>query len=83
EVATRAAELAAITLEQESRRLTEGLSDTFRVLSYQDALVAARIREVAARIDYQQALNALYQVMGNSLERYEIAAALPREGARP
>jgi len=83
EVATRAAELAAITLEQESRRLTEGLSDTFRVLSYQEALVAARIREVAARIDYQQALNALYQVMGNSLERYEIAAALPREGARP
>ncbi len=83
EVARRYAELAATTLEQENRRLAEGLSDTFRVLNYQNALVAARLREVAARIDYHTALNRLYRAMGANLERYAIVAALPPEGAQP
>mgnify|MGYP001373338876 CR=1 FL=1 len=83
EVASRYAALAETTLEQEDRRLSEGLSDTFRVLSFQNALVAARIREVGARIDYHKALSSLYQAMGTNLERYEIVAALPREGVQP
>jgi len=83
EVARRYAALAAITLEQENRRLAEGLSDTFRVLTFQNALVTARLREVAAEVDYHKALNSLYRQMGSSLERYAIVAALPQEGVEP
>jgi len=83
EVAQRYAALAGTTLEQENRRLQEGLSDTFRVLSFQNALVDARLRETAARIDYHKALAALHRAMGTNLERYDILAALPRQGALP
>jgi len=80
DVAKRYAELAQVTLDQEDRRLAEGLSDTFRVLNFQNALIAARIREVSAKVDYHKALNNLHLAMGKNLERYEIVAALPREG---
>lgn len=83
DVARRYAELAQVTLEQEDRRLAEGLSDTFRVLNFQNALISARIREVSAKIDYHKALNNLHRAMGVNLERYDIVAALPREGAQP
>lgn len=83
EVARRSTELARTSLEQETRRLQEGLSDTFRVLAFQDALVAARLREVSARVDYQRSLANLYQAAGANLARYDIHAALPREGALP
>ncbi|PLX98526.1 MAG: hypothetical protein C0623_12695 [Desulfuromonas sp.] len=81
EVAKRYAALAEETLEQENQRLDEGLSDTFRVLSFQNALITARIREISAKVDYYKALSTLFAAMGTNLERYEIVAALPRIGA--
>ena len=83
EVAQRYAALAQTTLDQETRRLQEGLSDTFRVLTFQNALIAARVREVAAKTDYYRAQAVLHQAMGTNLERYNIVAALPHEGAMP
>lgn len=82
-VARRYASLAQSTLDQETRRLQEGLSNTFRVLTFQNALVEAKIREVAAKTDYYRAQARLYQAMGTNLERYNIVAALPQEGAMP
>jgi outer membrane protein TolC len=83
QVARRYADLAQTTLDQENRRLQEGLSNSFRILTFQDALVTALTREVAARTDYSRAEAALHQAMGTSLERYNIVAALPHEGALP
>ncbi len=83
QVAHRYANLAQTTLDQETRRLQEGLSNTFRVLTFQNALVTARTREVAAQTDYHRAEVALYQAMGTNLERYNIIAALPHEGVLP
>lgn len=83
EVARRYAALAQTTLDQENRRLQEGLSNSFRVLTFQSALVTARTREVAARTDYYRAEVALQQAMGTNLQRYNIIAALPHEGAMP
>ncbi len=83
EVARRYAALAETTLDQETRRLEEGLSNTFRVLTFQNALVTARTREVAAQTDYSRSVAALFQAMGTNLERYNILAALPHEGAKP
>lgn len=78
--ARRSAELAESSLQQENRRLQEGLSDTFRVLRFQEALLTARLREVSARTDYLRAQAALALAMGVNLERYHIFAALPHEG---
>jgi outer membrane protein TolC len=83
EVAKRYADLAQTTLDQETRRLQEGLSNTFRVLTFQNALVDAKIREVSAKTDYYRAQASLYQAMGTNLERYNIVAALPHEGVTP
>jgi len=83
QVANRYAALAQTTLEQETRRLQEGLSNSFRVLTFQNALVDAKIREVAAKTDYYRAQATLYEAMGTNLERYNIVAALPHEGVTP
>ena len=82
-VAQRYAALAQTTLDQETRRLQEGLSNTFRVLIFQNSLVDAKIREVSAKTDYYRAQASLYQAMGTNLERYNIVAALPHEGVTP
>ena len=81
QVAHRYAALAQTTLDQENRRLQEGLSNSFRVLTFQNALVTARTREVAAKTDCYRAEVALHLAMGTILERYNIIAALPHEGA--
>ena len=82
-VARSSSELAQATLDQENRRLEEGLSDTFRILSFQNALVSAKVSEVAAITDYYRAQASLFQAMGVNLERYNIVAALPHQGAMP
>ncbi len=82
-VARQSAELAQTTLSQENRRLDEGLSDTFRILIFQNALIAAKVSEVAAIADFCRAQASLYRAMGTNLERYNIVAALPHQGAMP
>ncbi len=83
EVARRTSALAQTTLDQETRRLQEGLSDTFRLLIIQNSLVTAKVSEVAALTDYQQAWANLYQATGENLKHYDIVAALPHQGAMP
>ncbi len=68
--------LSKKTLAQENTRLNSGLSDTFRVLDYQESLISARIRHITAVADYRKGLARLYQAMGTNLERYGILASL-------
>ncbi|MDW7709876.1 MAG: TolC family protein [Deferrisomatales bacterium] len=75
-VAERFHRLAAATLSQEMERLKEGLSDTFRVLTFQDDLTEAHIRKEAALSDSQKGLASLYRAMGKNLERHGIVAEL-------
>ncbi|PXF55680.1 MAG: hypothetical protein C4B58_14595 [Deltaproteobacteria bacterium] len=71
-VAERTEELAEITLAQEMERLKEGLSDTFRVLIFQNSVIQARIRKTSAIVDFNQGLANLYRAMGTNLKRYDI-----------
>lgn len=72
QVAERFQQLADITLSQEMERLTEGLSDTFRVLDFQAAVIEARVRKANARIDFHQGMASLFRAMGANLERHGI-----------
>lgn len=76
-VAERTEELAEITLAQEMERLKEGLSDTFRILIFQNSVIQARIRKTSAIVDFNQGLANLYRAMGTNLKRYDIAADKP------
>lgn len=71
-IAGRFERLAEKTLEQEMLRLKGGLSDTFRVLTFQEDLVEARVRKVQAVLDLNQGLADLYLAMGTNLERFEM-----------
>lgn len=82
-VARHSAELARLTLDQENRRLSEGLSDTFRVLSFQNALLAAQLSELAALSDYHRAQAELSFATGTILARHDIGTVLPTQGAIP
>ena len=71
--------LARTTLDQEMTRLKRGLSDTFRILDFQDELVRAHIRQVKAVIDFHQGMANLYRAMGANLDRYDILADVDSE----
>lgn len=79
-VSDRFVSLAETTLDQENRRMQEGLSDSFRLLTFQNALIEARIRRATALTDYRKGLALLYKAMGQNLEHYDITAALPPQG---
>ncbi|WP_291315583.1 TolC family protein [Desulfuromonas sp.] len=68
-VAGRFEALADLTLKQEMERLVEGLSDTFRILDFQDDVIDARIRNITAQADVNRGLASLHRAMGNNLER--------------
>ncbi|MFO7578141.1 MAG: TolC family protein [Pelovirga sp.] len=68
-VAERFQLLADQTLNQEMERLYEGLSDTFRILDFQDKVIEARIRRTNALADFNQGLTSLFRAMGDNLER--------------
>jgi outer membrane protein TolC len=78
-VADRFERLAEETLHQEMARLREGLSDTFRILDFQDDLIGARIRKVAAVADFHRGMADLHRAMGMNLERFNIAAEVETE----
>lgn len=69
QVAERFQQLADTTLAQEMERMREGLSDTFRILDFQDNVIEARIRKTNAQVDFHQGLAGLYRAMGINLER--------------
>ncbi|HEY7745167.1 MAG TPA: TolC family protein [Desulfuromonadales bacterium] len=76
QVAERFQRLADITLSQEMERLQEGLTDTFRVLDFQAAVIEARVRKSNAQIDFHQGMASLYRAMGTNLERRGIVHTL-------
>ncbi|MGI6454722.1 MAG: TolC family protein [bacterium] len=72
-------ELADRSLEQENTRFTEGLSDTFRLLDFQDDVIDARIRKINALTDYHQGLASFYRALGINLNRYNIELTMDTE----
>ncbi len=65
-------QLAAKTLHQEEERMKRGLSDTFRILNFQEDFTEAKIRKIKALIDYHKALATLYRAMGTNYRRHRI-----------
>lgn len=80
EIAQRFEGLAEKTLAQEMIRLQGGLSDTFRVLAFQEDLVEARVRKVRAVVDLNQGLANLHMATGTNLERFEMMTEKRYEG---
>ncbi len=72
-LAGRFADLARKSLNQEQRRLEEGLSDTFRMISFQDEMIAALIGQVNAETRYQSALARMAFLRGDIFQRHDIA----------
>jgi outer membrane protein TolC len=80
DVAGRFESLAAVTLDQEMQRLAQGLSDTFRILYYQDDLIEAKIRKITAITDFNKGISDLYYATGDILDRHLMTARLNPEG---
>lgn len=71
-VAEQFQNLAQTTLDQEMKRLQKGLSDTFRILNFQEKQIESCIRKVIALVDFNKGLATLYRAMGSNLERFDI-----------
>ena len=78
-VAQRFVSLAEKTLDQEDQRLKQGLSDTFRIIIFQGALIDAKIRQVQALVDYRKALAQLYQATGTTLDQHNMYLDTPED----
>jgi len=73
EAALRAKDLAARSLELHNERLQAGRASNFEVLSLQSTLRAADAQALSARIAYANALTALDQQLGRTLETWQIS----------
>lgn len=82
EIAERLQSLADISLRQEDRRLTEGLSDTFRILTFQGKMIDARIGRLSALVEYNKGLARFNQALGTNLERHGIIARIEQKEIR-
>jgi outer membrane protein TolC len=80
-LAAREAEVRAreLDLHDETRRFEYGLSTTDTLLDFQDDLASARINQLGAIIEYEQAIIALEQATGRLLERWGVVIE-PAEG---
>ena len=72
ELARRARELAERKLETERIKLNAGLSSNFRLVRFEDDLVRSQNGEVGAIIAYLNALTALDQALGTTLDTWKI-----------
>ncbi len=79
DVARHFDELAERTMYQEMERLAEGLSNTFRVLDFQERLIDARVRKVTALADFHKGMAGLARATGDNLARFDIVPRLPDE----
>lgn len=73
EAALRAKDLAAQSLELHNERLQAGRASNFEVLSLQSTLRNADAQALGARIAYANALTALDQQLGRTLETWQIS----------
>lgn len=72
EAARRARDLSARALDLQQEKLKVGRASNFEVLSFQDSLRNADAQELNARIAYLNALTALDQQIGSTLETWRI-----------
>jgi len=63
---------AEAALDAETKTYAVGKATTFEVLTYQNNLTAARSQEIRALANYNEALAALAQQEGSTLERFNI-----------
>jgi outer membrane protein TolC len=63
---------AEAALDAEQKKYAVGKSTTFTVLQLQNNLTAARSQEIRALANYQEALTALAQQEGSTLERRRV-----------
>ena len=70
--AIRARELAEQQLEIEQKKQSLGRSSIFQIVNFQDALVRARSSELNAKINYLNALTNLDQILGTTLDAWQI-----------
>lgn len=88
-LARTARELAQEKTEIERERLRLGLSSNFRLVTFEDDLVAAEDSELNSLITYLDALTSLDRTLGTTLQRWNIAidevdrAPAPRAEAGP
>ena len=73
ELARQALRLAEEKLVIERSKLQQGLSSIFQLARFEDDLVQAQNAEVDALVDYQNALTALDNTLGTTLETWGIA----------
>jgi len=73
QLATRARDLTAQQLAAELVKLQAGRSSNFQVVSFQSALQQAESAELAAVIAYLNALTAMDQVLGTTLDTWRIS----------
>jgi outer membrane protein len=62
-----AAEQAELQLELENELYAQGMSDSFRILQFQDDLIAAKIRHLAATTDFNRSYYNLLRVEGRAI----------------
>lgn len=75
ELARRARGLAEQTVAVEQEKLSLGLSSTFQLTAVEDALVAAKTRELDAVIGYLNALTHLDWTLGTTLATWGVDIA--------
>lgn len=80
-IAQKFESLAERSLQQEQRRLEEGLSDTFRILSFQDKMIEAKIGRIEALMQYRRNLSQMEYVRGTILESHGIRVIIDPEGS--
>ena len=78
-VSERFVRLAQKTLDQEDQRLQQGLSDTFRIIIFQGALIDAKARQVQALVDYHKALAQLYRATGTTLDQHNMVLDISKD----
>ncbi len=72
EISERFEALAEKSFNQEQKRLNEGLSDTFRMIMFQQKMVAAKIDRINAITRYNLAQAQMEFARGNIFERHNI-----------
>lgn len=77
ETANRSVDLARQTLEEEEKRLVEGVTNSFQILAAQEDLATAETRELAAQVDLHKSIIDLWLASGTLLEHLGIVVPEP------
>ena len=80
QIAEKFESLAVLSLHQEQRRLEEELSDTFRILSFQDQMIDAKIVRIDAATQCRRNFSRFQYVRGELLETFKISVKIDPMG---